>query len=144
MNAGPDVTNLYRALRREEIEAGCILIPKSQKPFRANFRFPVKFPAEFGETVPHAIRDHQDHGKFPTRGISTTPFYQRALHYAQHQRRIARIDVTALSSRGVKCYRVADFVEPEFIAKPEDDEVILVYEDASDFPDGCIAEVFVV
>jgi hypothetical protein len=54
------------------------------------------------------------------------------------------IDVSALSSRGVKCYRVADFVEPEFIRKPEDDEVILVYEDAPDFPDGCIAKVFLV
>jgi hypothetical protein len=38
----------------------------------------------------------------------------------------------------VKRYRVADFVEPKFIAEPEDDEVILVYEDASDFPDGCM------
>ena len=139
-----DATNLYRALRREEIDAGCILIPKSQEPFRANLRLPFKLPAQLGETVAHAIRDHQDHGKFPTGGVSTTPFYRRALHYAQRQRTIVRIDVTALSSRGVKRYRVADFVEPEFIAEPEDDEVILVYEDASDFPDGCIAEVFVV
>jgi hypothetical protein len=136
-----DDQSLYRALRQAEIDAGNILIPKGQKPFVAPLRLPFRLPAQLGDTVEHAIRDHQDHGKFPTRGISTTPFLERAVHYAQRHRVIARIDRSTLVKLGVRSFRVRDRVDPQFISVPEDDEIILLYEEGDCLPRECIAEV---
>ena len=51
---------LYRALRKEEIEAGNVLIPRNQEAFKAHPRLPFTLPVKLGEQVEHAIRDHQD------------------------------------------------------------------------------------
>ena len=77
---------LYRAVRKEEIDAGNILIPKSQEPFRSDPIFgtmDMNFPIEFG-SVTNAIRHHQwqkerpypwQKEQIPTSGVSTTPHF---------------------------------------------------------------------
>jgi len=79
---------LYRAVRKEEIDAGNIL-PKSQEPFRSDPIFGTDdmiFTAEgieFG-SVRNAIRHHQwqkerpypwQKEQIPTSGVSTTPHF---------------------------------------------------------------------
>jgi hypothetical protein len=132
---------LFRALRQEEVDAGCVLIPKTTSSFLAGLRFPVVFPVVFGETVDHAIRDHQWSGKYETSGISTTSHLHRARHYAQKVGVIVKIPTTPLSQYGVKTYAVKEHVSQALIAVPEDDEVILVCEKGYAFPKEIICDV---
>lgn len=132
---------LFRALRDDEIEAGCILIPKSTEPFSASPRLPNVLPVDLAPGAQHAVREHQWHGKFPTRGVSTTPHLARALHYARRSLVIVRLDVVQLAAIGIELYRVSEHVPASLIVAPEDDEVILVRQEDGAFPASCIAEV---
>jgi hypothetical protein len=130
---------LYRALRQEEIEAGNILIPKSQEPFEANPRLGIdtRLPFIIGPTKEHAIRQHQWNQKgYPTRGISTTPHIERAKFYAKSNRVIAKLDCKLFEKYKISEFVVKDWIGifPSDIAVPEDDEVILVMEDNDSFP----------
>ena len=133
---------LYRALRREEINSGYILMPKSQEPFPAEARLGIdtRLPFQLGPTEGHAVNQHQwkQHG-FPTRGISTTPHIERAQFYAQANKVVVAIDRKVLSLYGIKEYIVKEWAIE--IAVPEDDEVILVMEKDGPFPKEIISEV---
>jgi hypothetical protein len=86
---------LFRALRREEIEAGNVLIPKGQGPFQADPRLGIdtRLPFKLGPTEEHAVRQHQwNQSGFPTSGVSTTPHISRAKYYAQKNKVIVKID----------------------------------------------------
>jgi hypothetical protein len=139
---------LYRALRDAEIKAGCILIPKSQEPFRAGLRFPVVFPDTFGETKEHAVRDHQDFewkkefSAPDTRGASCTTEWSVALRYAAKNKIVVSIDESKCDSLGIRRYVVRDIVHSKLIIHPEDEEVILVSdkEDGA-FPKEIVSEV---
>jgi hypothetical protein len=133
---------LYRALRDAEIKAGCILIPKSQEPFRALPRFPLVFPITLGETEEHAVRDHQWNGEFLTRGASCTTEWSVAVRYAAKSKIVVSIDESKCDSLGVRRYVVRDIVPSELIIHPEDEEVILVSdkEDGA-FPKEIVSEV---
>lgn len=141
---------LYRALRREEISAGCVPIPKSQHPFIAHPKLPNILPFDLGEHVEHAVRDHQwvekdaaSGGLKPlheTSGVSTTPHYGRALHYARNKV-IIRIDTALFESHHILAYSVGDNVDQELICVPEDDEIILVCENGCQFPKEVILEI---
>ncbi len=136
--------HLYRALRKEEINAGCILIPKSQDPFAAEIRLEVdtRFPWTFGVTEEHAVNQHQwNQNGFPTRGISTTPHIERARFYAQVNKVIISIDRELLSKYGIKEYVVKEWISNLDVAVPEDDEVILVMNDDGAFPEKIISEI---
>ena len=128
---------LYRALRREEIDADCVLIPKSQEPFPAEARLGIdtRLPFQLGPTEEHAVRQHQwnQHG-FPARGVSTTPHIERARVYAHTNKVIVTIDREVLSKHGIKEYVVKKWISALDIAVPEDDEVILVMEKDGSFP----------
>lgn len=133
---------LYRALRDAEIEAGNILIPKSQAPFRANPKLPLVLPFKLGEREEHAVRDHQWNGQFPTRGVSCTTEWDIALRYAATAKIIVSLDETVFNRFGIRRFRVRDCVPLELIIHPEDEEVILVFERDGAFPKEIIAEVF--
>ncbi|PIW34158.1 MAG: hypothetical protein COW28_00725 [bacterium (Candidatus Ratteibacteria) CG15_BIG_FIL_POST_REV_8_21_14_020_41_12] len=136
---------LYRALRKEEVNAGNILIPKSQGPFRSHPRLSIdtNLPFWLGERKEYAIRQHQwQQSGFPTSGISTTPHFERAKFYAQDGV-IVKIDRQLFGKYSIKEYVVKEYLEkfPEDIAAPEDDEIILVKEDDGPFPKEVIKEV---
>ena len=119
---------LYRALRDVEIAAGNILIPKSQAPFRAHPRLPLVLPFTLGEREEHAVREHQWDSQYPTRGVSCTTDWKVAMRYAATSKSIVVIDEVECERLGIRRYRVRDYVPPQLIAHPEDEEVILVFD----------------
>lgn len=136
---------LYRALRSVEIEADNSLIPKESLEFKSDPIFgidttlPFKFYCE-----ENAVRQHQwQQAGLPTRGISTTPFYARALFYAQSNKVIVKIDTSLFDDLGIITFDVNEVLgeRPSDIAVPEDNEIILVYEKNGNFPSEIIAEV---
>jgi len=138
---------LYKALRKEEIDAGNILIPKLQGPFRSHPRLGIdtRFPFVLGETEEHAVRQHQwQRNGFPTSGVSTTPHFEIAKKvYAKRNRVIVKINCQLFSKYGIKEYVVKEYLGkfPEDIAAPEDDKIILAKEDGGSFPKEIIEEV---
>ena len=118
--------SLFRALREAEIEAGNILIPKSQAPFLAHPRLPLVLPFTLGEREEHAVREHQWDSKYPTRGISCTTEWSAALRYASRCKVIVTISEELCEAHGIRRYRVRDHVPLQLIEHPEDEEVILV------------------
>jgi len=136
--------NLFRALRIEEINAGFIMIPKSQELFSAEIKIGVDthFPWMFGATEEHAVRQHQwKQNGFPTRGVSTTPHIERARFYAQKNKVIVVINRKLLSKYEIKEYMVKEWLSALDVAVPEDDEVILIMKEDGSFPKEIIAEI---
>ena len=136
---------LYRALRKLEIDSGYVLIPKSQGPFvrASKFGIDTTFPISLVPTEENAVRQHQwKQNGLPTSGISTTPHLERARFYAANGV-IVRIDRHLLAQHGIKEYRIRDYLlkDPQNVAVPEDDEVILVKEDGGDFPREIIVHI---
>jgi len=134
-------TTLYRALRQEEIVRG-LIIPKTRGPFVADPMLPNVLPFTLGKCPEYAVRAHQWNGQYLTSGISTTPHFHRAEHYAQRDRVIVRIAVEHLIAWGIQTFRVSEHVHPSLIFAPEDDEVILFCPGADVFPREIIAEIF--
>ena len=137
---------LYRALRAAEIEAGCVLIPKNQRPFEADPRLGIdtRLPFVLGPTEEHAVRQHQwQQNGFPTSGVSTTPHLERAQFYAAADGVIVEIDRRLFSVYGLRECVVNSILgeHPVDIAVPEDDEVILVWDEAGPFPKQLIVRV---
>lgn len=136
---------LYRALRKLEIVSDYILIPKVLHEFKAHPHFGIDtaFPILFYSDV-NAVRQHQwKQNGFPTRGISTTPYYERALFYAQTNKIIVEINVSILSKYSITTYNVNEILKdrPGDIAVPEDNEIILVYEKDGAFPKEIINRI---
>jgi hypothetical protein len=133
---------LYRALRSVEIQEGNILIPKSTEKFASDPRFGIDtvFPISFGSSENAARQHNWNQNGYPTRGISTTPFYERALFYAERNNSpIAKIDTANFDKLGIEIYFVRDLKHG--IAVPEDDEHILIYEKDGAFPHEIIVEI---
>ena len=138
---------LYKGLRKEEIDAWNILIPKSQGPFRSHPRLGIdtRLPFVLGEAEEYAVRQHQwKQSGYPTSGVSTTPHFERAKKvYGERNRAIVKINRQLFGKYGIKEYVVKEYLGkfPEDIAAPEDDEIILVKEDGGPFPKEIIVEV---
>ena len=144
---------LYRALRREEISAVYILIPKAKRPFVADPRLPNVLPWDLGTHIPHAVREHQwdkPGFRYETSGISTTPHLCRARYYAEYcdpMRHIAAtkivvtIDTTAFGRLDIYAHQVVDCVNTLHISVSEDDEIILEYRGGHEFPKEIIVGV---
>jgi hypothetical protein len=141
---------LYRGLRHEEIDAGCVLIPKAQRPFLAQARLPINLPFVLGERVEHAVREHQQVKKdkatgeekplHKTSGVSTTPHFQRAVQNYGRDGVIVKIDTSFFETHGISAHAVADFVDEPFICAPEDEEIILVCKKGYKFPNEIIVD----
>lgn len=120
---------LYRALRADEIEAGCVLVPKGQGPFASGPRRGVGSNARTPEE--HAVRRNRWRQQgCPSRGVSTTPHLSRARFYARPRGVIVELDRGMFERLWVREYPVNEVLAdcPQDIPAPEDDEVILVCE----------------
>lgn len=121
---------LYRALRKDEVEAGCIVIPKGQGPFAA--AYPRANPDSRRETPEEraARRQRWRQTGCPSRGVSTTPHLERARRYAPTDGVIVELDRRLFESYWIREYPVNEVLArfPEDIAAPENEEVILVCE----------------
>lgn len=126
---------LYRGVSLEQHGAGSGLSSRSSETFELMFRIGdlgLKFDmgAVFGSSATNAVIAHQiDSSHYPTRGISTTPHFDRARHYALNGGRremgmVYHIDASTLSQSHVSVYVVSDYAREPNV--PEDDEVILV------------------
>jgi hypothetical protein len=138
---------LYRALRKLEIESDYTLIPKefSNEEFTSDPRFGIDttFPFKFG-SVDNKVRQHQwKQDGLPTRGISTTPFFERAEFYGQRNRIIAKIDSQLFEKYGIETFEVNETLgfRPSDIAVMEDNEIILTYNKSGAFPKDLIVEL---
>jgi hypothetical protein len=138
---------LFRALRKIEIEENNILIPKQNNTneFKAApvFGIDMTFPIDLGSTR-NAVRQHQwNQNGLPTRGISTTPSYERSLFYAQTNRIIVKIDTSLFEKFNIKTYDVNEILglRTSDIAVPEDNEIIITYDKEGAFPKEIIAEI---
>jgi hypothetical protein len=128
-------------LAQTEVDSGCVPIAKKQAPFLANPRLPLKPPFVLGERIEHAVRDHQWCGKYITSGISTSPHFERACIYGAQTGVVVEIDTTKFAKLGVEAYKVADYVDPEFVVCPEDQEVILCYREGAPLPSEMILKI---
>jgi hypothetical protein len=149
MRIAPDLSNeldgsplLYRALRPDEVEAGCMLIPRAQGPFaaRSRGRSGGGAPLSPEEAV---LRQHQWRQRgFPSRGVSTTPHLDRARRYAEAGV-IVELDRRLFERNWVREFSVNEVLArfPADIAAPEDDEVILVCELEGAFPSEIVKRV---
>ena len=95
-------------------------------------------------SVENAIVTHQlDSDDYRDAGISTTPHFERARHYATRggtrEGVVYRIDRRRLDSHGVREYLVADYVS--YPQCPEDDEVILVHDEQGPLPSRIVTDV---
>jgi hypothetical protein len=142
---------IYRALRRAEIDAGIVLIPKARGVYQAEHILPLGLPFVLEESPKSARQRHQhDSHRYPTSYVSTTPHFYRARHYATCSdpargyvptKTVVIIDTTAFDALGISAYPVADDFELYQISKPEDDEIILEYRGGHEFPKEVIIEV---
>jgi hypothetical protein len=90
-----------------------------------------------GSSEKNEVLKHQIAAGMPTSGISTTPFFARAVYYATDGGKLDHgyvyvIDRAKLADAGVKEYVVSDFAP--FPKAPEDEEVILVAADFGEIP----------
>jgi len=138
---------LYRGVSEEMHNAKSSLAPKGTSFYRAikyDQGFKYDSGVTYGSSINNAIVGHQlDSVKFPTSGISTTPFIDRAKIYALNNGKgskgiIYKIDRTLLSKNKVKEYRVSEYAK--FPSIPEDDEVILVAENNGVLPHEVIVD----
>jgi hypothetical protein len=100
--------SLFRALRREGVDAGNLLIPRTTTAFLARPRLPITLPFRLGPAVGHAVKNHQEAGLYATSGVSTTPHFERARSvYAAKEHVVVRIEVAGLERFGIQFFRVA-------------------------------------
>ncbi len=98
-----------------------------------------------GKAVINSIVFHQWEQKgFPTSGISTTPFIERAKYYAlsgtsNTNGYIYKLSIIELNKSGVSLYRVNEHID--YPAIREDDEHILVDKDFKEIPIEAIISV---
>jgi hypothetical protein len=139
---------LYRGVSEEMHNAKSSLAPKGTSFFRTikyGQGFKYDSGVTYGASVNNAIVGHQlDSAKFPTSGISTTPFIDRARIYALSNGKnakgiIYKIDRALLSKNKVKEYKVSEYAKSPSI--PEDDEVILVVENNGALPHEVIVDI---
>jgi len=97
----------------------------------------------FDDSEENAIIGHQlNSGAHITSGVSTTPHFDRAKHYATSGSTSAgivyKIDRSRLRSCGVQEHVVSTYTD--FPTYPEDDEVILVHRNHGTLPSTIVIE----
>jgi hypothetical protein len=134
--------HLYRALRPEEVEAGCVLIPKGQGPFARRSRREKDAAQETVQERAVLQREWRRRG-CPSRGVSTTPHLDRARRYADAGGVVVELDRTLFERNWIREYPVKELLGgfPEGIAAPDDDEVILVCELEGPFPEEIVKRI---
>lgn len=124
------------------------LCPKKLGPFTYAFHYGegIKYGsgAKYGSAETNAVIRHQlNQEGFPTSGVSTTPLFDRAKHYALSKSNLAgyvyKIDRSILRQCGVREFVVAE--SATFPSVPEDQEVILVASDSGELPPEIVIEI---
>ncbi len=141
---------LYRGASKAFHDAnGGVLTPKIQGPFAYTLHweapsFKWDSGATWDSTSTNAVIRHQLHQEgFPTSGISTTPYLDRAIFYTRGRSGRAggyvfKIDRAILSHHGITEFVVSQFCVPSV---PDDDEVILVVPALAHLPQEVIIEI---
>jgi len=142
---------LYRGVTRKFYEKNSgRLNPKTWECFDYTFHWDEPgvtwdSGATWDKSEENAVMRHQlNQEGFPTSGISTTPYLERAKVYARGREGhssgyVYKIDGSRLATHGVTEFVVAAYVKEPSI--PEDDEVILVAEDFGALPDALVVEI---
>jgi hypothetical protein len=142
---------IYRGVSEEMHQTGKGLQPKGTSFYRINhFDEGLNFDmgCTFDGSTNNAVIVHQhDSKKFPTSGVSTTPFLERAKVYATNKGKrlsgiVYKIDRALLKEKGVTEHKVKDYAK--FPTIPEDDEIILVSNDNAVLPQGIVIETIIV
>lgn len=136
---------LYRALRQVEIESGFVLIPKSTDIFASDPMFGIDNtnPMHFGSSL-NSVRQHQyKQNGLPTRGVSTTPIFERAKFYGKRLKHVAKINTSRFDEFDIEIFNVNIVLKnySHDIAFPEDQEIILVQKSDGAFPPQIIEEI---
>ena len=138
---------LYRGISEKMLKSNEGLIPKDTTFIKfVQYGSGVRYDTvTYGESVQNAVVVHQmDSFKFPTSGISATPFLERAKYYAlnkgvRNKGYVYKINRDLLKNFYIKEYRVSEHIAPAQM--PEDDEVILVSETGGSLPKEIIVEI---
>lgn len=145
-----DTEFLFRGVSEAFHQAnGGLLKPKLQGPFTYEFHwdepgFMWDSGVTWDSTPTNAVIRHQFNQEgFPTSGISTTPYFERAALYTRGRNgtsggHVFKIDRKALQHHGVAEFVVSQYCVPSI---PEDDEVILVVPNGSHLPPEVIVGI---
>lgn len=146
-----DKSYLYRGINQKMYKSDRgVLLPKSTGPFSHVFEADGSIKADgsviAGPSTQNAVLGHQlNSAIFHTSGISTTPIFERAKHYATNDDGrsslgyVFKLDRKLFERFGIEEYIVSRWVEKP--SKPEDDEVILVAQDLKELPVQVIVEI---
>jgi len=140
---------LYRGINAElYVQTSGGLAPKTHAPFQHIFQRDGTIrrdgSATRGRSEQNAVLYHELEQKgYPTTGISTTPFFERASVYAMGGGKypkgyVVKIDRHLLSQFGVREYVIAEWIPHPSI--PEDEEVILVAADYGVLPGEIVVD----
>jgi hypothetical protein len=140
---------LYRGVSDQQLADGKALTPKGAGPFIYTFRHDGTLrydgSATFGPSETNAVLRHELRQEgFPSSGISTTPFFERAEYYATSGGKrsighVLKFDRAVVLKHAIREYVVADWIPSP--SAPEDNEVILVAQDCGPLPDFIVLEV---
>lgn len=142
---------LYRGVNQKMYQSSNgVLCPKLMNclftyVFKADGSIKADGNAIAGPSKQNAVLGHQlNSDSFPTSGISTTPIFERAQHYATNGEQytggyVFKLDRELLGSFGVEEYIVSKWVKNP--SKPEDEEVILVPQDLRELPTQVIVGI---
>jgi hypothetical protein len=141
---------LYRGVceKMYVADAGTVR-PRQQGPFESGFNLDdghyLDEGLTFDSSVNNSVIKHQkDSRRYPTSGISTTPLFECARHYAltdgsESKGYVFKIDRSRLAAHGVQEFVVADYAAARIA--PAEMEVILVCENGGALPTEVIADV---
>ncbi len=142
---------LYRGINQEMYEkANGELRPKLiNQPFsyvfKADGSIKANGSATAGPSKQNAVLGHQlNSSKFPTSGISTTPFLERAQYYATGKSKKTTGYVFKLDRKRFREYGIEEYIVSEWVENPntpENAEVILVSQALRELPRQIIAMV---
>ena len=143
---------LYRGVNPELYKNGKGLSPKKVGDFKYRFKhngiITHNGDARYGLCEHNAVLRHQlNQEGFPTSGVSTTPHFERAKHYALANNTykigyVYKIDRNLLKKHKIKEYIVSKHIKYPSI--PEDDEVILVDENGGELSKEIIIDIITV
>ncbi len=134
---------LYRGLKKDEIEARQ-LIPKGILTFENIKVITANSGGSYDQQkLPPIIQVKAHIDKLPTSGVSTSTSEEIARKYAG-EGYVARISRKNLEAVGIKEIVVKKIINPAYLLKPEDEEIILHWpgKEGIRFPSKIIEDVY--
>jgi hypothetical protein len=142
---------LYRGVNQKMYQSSKGLLRPKQttcaftKTYKADGSIKADGGATAGPSIQNAVLGHQLNSEnFPTSGISTTPIFERAKHYATNEGRCSIGYVFMLDRELFRTFKVKEYVVSEWVQHPtipEDNEVILVAENLAELPLEVVVDI---